>query len=229
MGLRRNLRRWYSDFKKVYIEKDKSRIGLLRWKRDRADETLLYALPINECRMVFDIGGYMGDYSAAIRNRYDSECYLFEPVPHFYEECCRRFDGDSKVHCYPFGLSGTDETLKIALQNDASSTFFTDDGGKTQEVQIRGIVGFLNASNIDHIDLMKINIEGGEFGLLEALTQSEWIHKVNVLQIQFHDFVDNADAMRDSLRAALASTHKELWNYDFVWECWMRKSQKLPG
>jgi FkbM family methyltransferase len=225
VGLRRNLRRWYSDFKKVYIEKDKVRIGQIRWKKDRGDETLRYDLPISECRTVFDVGGYMGGYTAEIRKRYDSECYLFEPVPLFYEECSRRFDGDAKVHCYPFGLSGKDETLEISLLEDASSTLLASGDEKTQEVEIRGIVDFLAASNVDQIDLMKINIEGGEFGLLEALTQSEWIDKVNVLQIQFHDFVDNADAMRDSLRIALAKTHKELWNYDFVWECWMRKSQ----
>jgi hypothetical protein len=46
------------------------------------------------------------------------------------------------------------------------------------------------------------------------------IKQINYIQIQFHNFVDGAVENRQLIRAALGRTHREMWNYDFVWESW---------
>lgn len=224
MGLRRNLRRWISDFRKIYIDKDRTRIAQIKWSKDQGDSILKYDLPIRDCLIVFDVGGFRGDFTDEYRRRFNSECYLFEPVQEFYEHCLKRFDGDGMVHCFAFGLSGENETLNISLLEDASSTLMSVDKGARQEVEVRKASEFLDASGVPKVDLMKINIEGGEYSLLDDLISSGWISKIRVLQIQFHDFVENAEQMRDDLRAQLSTTHRELWNYDFVWESWLIKN-----
>ena len=41
--------------------------------------------------------------------------------------------------------------------------------------------------------LMKINIEGGEYDLLEELLDENMIKQIVNLQVQFHDFVERSD------------------------------------
>ena len=70
---------------------------------------------------------------------------------------------------------------------------------------------------------MKLNIEGGEFPLLEAMLSSGLISLVRHLQVQFHRFVPDADRRRDAIRTALARTHAQNWCYPYVWESWSRR------
>jgi len=74
----------------------------------------------------------------------------------------------------------------------------------------------------DSIDLLKMNIEGGEFPLLERLLDAGLMPRIKRLQIQFHEFVPDAHARRAALVARMEETHQRQWNYDWVWECWSR-------
>ena len=73
------------------------------------------------------------------------------------------------------------------------------------------------------IDLLKINIEGGEFDIIPAIIESGDVKNVSYLQIQFHNFITHANEQRIIIRNQLAITHLEIWNYDFVWESWKLK------
>ena len=97
--------------------------------------------------------------------------------------------------------------------------------GATQQVQIRSIVECIHELEIDQIDLMKINIEGGEFDVLPAIIKSGDIRKVQYLQVQFHNFVPQATKQRAAICAQLENTHSEMWNYKFLWESWKLKRQ----
>ena len=77
---------------------------------------------------------------------------------------------------------------------------------------------------IEHIDLLKINIEGSEFLILPDILSKKIIIKIKYLQIQFHSFYPKSKELRDEIRAKLSVTHEEEWNYPFVWESWKRKS-----
>jgi hypothetical protein len=70
---------------------------------------------------------------------------------------------------------------------------------------------------------LKINIEGGEFDLLDHLIESGMIMCVRRLQVQFHDFVAGASTRRSEIRQRLKASHRETWCYDFVWEEWVLK------
>ena len=80
--------------------------------------------------------------------------------------------------------------------------------------------------NIERIDLMKINIEGGEYDLLEHLIKTGWIDKIINIQVQFHDFVENAEARMLAIQNDLAKTHELTYQYKFVWENWRLKDIK---
>lgn len=67
-------------------------------------------------------------------------------------------------------------------------------------MQLRLVVECIRDLNIDQIDLMKINIEGGEFDVVPAIIESGDISKVHHLQVQVHNFVDHAAGRRAVIR-----------------------------
>ena len=89
-------------------------------------------------------------------------------------------------------------------------------------IQLKAMAKVLTELNIEHVDLLKINIEGGEFPLLEYLLNKGLMARIKHLQVQFHDFTEDAVSRRELIRKKLAITHAQEWCYPFVWESWRR-------
>ena len=70
---------------------------------------------------------------------------------------------------------------------------------------------------------MKINIEGGEFEVIPELIKTNLISRVDNLQVQFHEFIDNSKYKRDEIQKKLRKTHRLTYNYYFVWENWEKQ------
>ena len=90
-------------------------------------------------------------------------------------------------------------------------------------IKLKTMAGALAELNVRQIDLLKINIEGGEFPLLEHLLDSGLVPKIRHLQVQFHDFTESAVSRRALIREKLSRTHSQDWCYPFVWESWSRR------
>jgi hypothetical protein len=72
--------------------------------------------------------------------------------------------------------------------------------------------------------MMKVNIEGGEYELLDHLIDTGLICRVRDVQVQFHDDVlPDADRRMRAIQAGLSKTHTLLWQHEWIWECWRRK------
>ena len=83
---------------------------------------------------------------------------------------------------------------------------------------------FIAGQSISRIDLMKINIEGGEYDLLEHLIDSGVIGAIADVQVQFHDFVPHAEKRMEEIQRRLSETHELTWQYKFIWENWKLKT-----
>ncbi len=191
---------------------------LRRWRRDRGDETLRLDYPLDAESTVVDLGGYEGAWSASIFSRYGCTIHVFEPVPAFAEEIETRFSGNSRVTVHEFGLSDRTREETLSLDGDGSSLHRS--GGPTQRVQLRRAADFLSDQGLDRIHLMKINIEGGEYDLLEHLLDTDWIRRIDDLQVQFHDFLPDAIERMHRIQERLQLTHRPTWRYPLVWENW---------
>ena len=77
----------------------------------------------------------------------------------------------------------------------------------------------------DGVDLMKINIEGSEFPLLERMIDCDLLGEVRCFLIQFHEWHPGAYRRRRRIQRALAKTHTKVWDYPFIWEKWQRRTQ----
>lgn len=106
----------------------------------------------------------------------------------------------------------------ISLARDGSSLFLQ--GKHTAEVTLVGAADFIRDNNIRGIDLMKINIEGAEYDLLEHLIDTGFVEHIKNIQVQFHDFVPNAEQRMRRIQQRLQQTHSLTYQYPFVWENW---------
>ena len=70
---------------------------------------------------------------------------------------------------------------------------------------------------------MMMNIEGGEYDLIEHIIQQNLISNIRNLQIQFHRIDSDSPARYKNIVEQLSLTHTQIWNYQFVWESWSLK------
>lgn len=205
---------------KRFVLRDPFTLTAKRWFADRGDQTLRLDYDLDSSSIVFDVGGYIGDYSEDVYKKFGCRIFVFEPVEDFFKHCVGRFVDNESITCLNYGLSSKSGLFEIILNNNQSSFKKTDLRGVKQKAEIRSIADVVSELGIEKIDLIKINIEGGEFDLLPAIINSGFINKIRYLQVQFHDFQPNAYASRLEIRKALENTHREMWNYEFLWESW---------
>ena len=173
------------------------------WLRDRGDATRRLDYDLDGSAVVLDLGGYEGQWASDIFGRFACTIHVFEPVPEFADRIAARFARNPKIRLHRVGLAGREGTATIALR--AAAEFFREQG-------------------IGTVDLMKINIEGGEYELLEHLIEGGLIGRIRHLQVQFHDFVPDAARRMEAIQSRLMATHSLTWQYRFVWENWRRRN-----
>jgi hypothetical protein len=94
---------------------------------------------------------------------------------------------------------------------------------ESEEILLKDVSAFINSNEIGEIDLMKINIEGGEYDLLDRIVNTGVVKQIKNIQVQFHDFVPNAEKRMPNIQEKLSLTHELTYQYLFVWENWKRK------
>ncbi|HVP08373.1 MAG TPA: FkbM family methyltransferase [Burkholderiales bacterium] len=193
-------------------------VRVAKWRAAQGDATLRLDYELSERSTVFDLGGYQGQWASDIHAMYGCRVYVFEPVPAFAEQIARRFRRNPRIRVFPFGLAARSETVRLGLAQDATSTF--KPGAESVEARLVGISEFLRSEGVGTIDLMKINIEGGEYDLLEHLLDEGLIARIGNLQVQFHDFVPDAEARMAAIQQRLARSHAPTYQFPFVWENW---------
>lgn len=177
--------------------------------------------PLNQNAVVFDVGGFEGQWASDIFARYLCSVHVFEPVPSFAEHILHRFARNDriKVHCTALGSSEGSTTL--AVDGDASSS----ESGSTNRIVVRLTTpeSVLASERLSDVDLVKINIEGAEYDLMDHLIETGLVRRFARLQIQFHDFVPDAEQRMESIQARLEKTHRLTYQFPFIWEGWVRR------
>ncbi len=202
----------------IYSEKPNP--SNLKWHANPENEWKRYEYDLNQDSLVVEVGGYKGQWTTEIFAMHQPNIIVFEPVPHQYELIKRKVQNNPKIKVYPYGLWNSNVSLKLAIHGDHSSLFQKYDESK--------LLPFIKASEFfsdtKEIDLMSLNCEGSEYDLIDHFIDSGLIHKIKNLQIQFHDFVPNAQKRMKTAREKISRTHVPTYAYDFVWDNWERKT-----
>mgnify|MGYP005845666403 CR=1 FL=1 len=194
-----------------------------RWTAAGGDDAHRFDYPLGPDSIVLDLGGYRGDWAAEIYARYRSRLFVFEPASAHAESIRLRFRANPDIRVFDFGLAGRTRRELLALAGESSSVFHRR--GATEEVQLVDIAEWLSQHGIHRIALMKINIEGGEYELLERLAALGLLPTVDHLQIQFHKIAADSDARVHAIQQQLTQTHTPTYQYPYIWESWSRRAQ----
>jgi hypothetical protein len=159
-------------------------------------EYLRYEYDLLPDDYVIDLGSYKYEWSTKIHKKYG--CYV---------DC---FDA-----CIDRAAWIYDGKIRIYGENETATKFGQ---GKWIESKCYDISEFCKKP----VRLIKINIEGSEYRIIQRLIETETIQNIQDLQVQFH-IVDGNTSIYDSLAKRLSETHELTWRYPFVWENWRRK------
>lgn len=192
-----------------------------QWYQADGDKKLRLDYDLNDKSLVLDFGGYEGQWASDIFSKYECNIIVFEPVHFFSDSIRQRFTLNNKIEVCQYGLGSSSRTETIHVSANGSSTF--GKSSETQSIQILDIKDWIEKRNITKIDLIKINIEGGEYELLERLLDSNLIEIVENIQVQFHDISDDSRRRMNEIQKGLMKTHKLTYQYEFVWENWTKK------
>jgi FkbM family methyltransferase len=192
-----------------------------KWLHDQGDKTLRLNYPLYSNSVVLDVGGFEGQWASDIYSRYLAVIHIFEPIPHYAQAIAARFSANKQITIHPVGLSDETRTIEFHVNGDASSSIVNSEEKITS--QVIAFDEWCDQYQIQEIALLKINIEGGEYALLEHILNTGRIKYIYDLQVQFHDFFTEASQRMKAIQSELAKTHYLTYQYPFVWENWRLK------
>ena len=190
-----------------------------KYRRDGYDSLITMNLGLDKSSNVVEVGGYLGSWSSQILELYKCNLQIFEPVPEYFALLHEKFSQFENISLYNFGLAP--ESVWVNFGLDGPGTGLSSDGDNVQ-VELRAVQDVIHILP-SRIDLIAINIEGGEYSLIPEFQRYKLLDRCDTIFIQFHCLDSNSKRQRQICRKLLSKTHTLSWTYDFVWEAWKRK------
>lgn len=137
----------------------------------------------------FDIGANVGLFTKYLKINNAKTVYCFEPNKKAFEELNNNLKNELSINFYNLAVSSNNNE-KVKLYIDNNNSLISSAMNKTDnfyEVDCITINDVINQNNINKIDLVKIDIEGMEFNLIDNLNV-ETFDKIDRFLIEYHDF-----------------------------------------
>ena len=141
--------------------------------------------------VIADLGASTASFSQAIVSRFGSRCFAAEPLP----DNLKLIQPRPRITVLPVALSGVDGRISLGVRGGGmhnSASFGRYDSLPEQdsiEVDSVTLEGFQRLAGVPRFDLVKVDIEGAEFGFFNA-ARDETLRQIGQLTVEFHDFLD---------------------------------------
>lgn len=143
--------------------------------------------------VIFDVGANIGEWSQSVLSiSPQMKIHLFEPSVETWDKLQER-DWPTNVHLNNFGLGREEEKLTLNIFDDASgmNSLYTRQGIegleiiKTEDIQIRKADDYCVEHEIDHVDFMKIDVEGHELSVLQGASEMMANKRISLIQFEY--------------------------------------------
>ncbi len=178
-----------------------------------------YEYDLTPQSVVIDAGGYRGDFAAEIHRRYGCQIWVFEPVPDFREHIVTRMTGIQNIHVEPFALGGMPGEVPFYLQDNSTGIFALPTETPLMVEMITPKTA-LELTGAPEIDLIKLNVEGSEFVVIESMMKDGIIARFKNIQVQWHAVVGFAESRFAHLQSELTKTHHLTFDGGWMWQNW---------
>jgi len=142
-----------------------------------------------EPNVIIDCGANIGLATIYFKNRYPkSKVIALEVENSNYALLLDNISGYRNVIAYNKGIWNKTTKLKIENSNSAKWSFMVSEASDDYigGVEAISLVEIMNENDLEHIDILKVDIEGSEKELFE-LNYEYWLSKTKVLVIELHD------------------------------------------
>lgn len=183
--------------------------SLKTWQ-DNNLEHVRYEYDLNPESNVIDIGAYKGEWANEIHARYGCQVVVVEPTEYI---------NDFKHGPIVNKAAGT-HNGKMSFGGRAYYTSSFEAGD--HEYECFDVNALLE--QYETTDLLKINIEGAEYLLLDHIISAGLHNRIKNIQAQFHQIAGLPyEKWYRDIFAKLKETHSLTWNYSYCWENWQLK------
>jgi FkbM family methyltransferase len=195
-----------------------------KWEEDNGDFTKILDYPIDENSQVIELGGYIGEWTEKLVNKYNPKLLIVEPILKFVETLEYKFKNNNKVIIENSAISTSNKTIQLHVL-DSSTSESIKVSENIINVNAYNIEYFVKKYNLSKIDLVQVNIECEEYPLLLNWISADFLNNVRFIQIQFHTFCDDYEEKYLIINRGLQNLGFEIrYRYDFVWESWENKN-----
>lgn len=209
---------WFRYIYYVIFSEDLFKTNVNKWFFLNWDQKNLINHNLNENSTIFEVWWYTWIFTDKIIKKYNCNIYVFEPVEDFYNILIKKYKENPKIKVFHFWLSNKNETIEIWKSDDWSSVF--KNFWETELIKLVDINDFIIQEKLQDqkIDLISINIEWGEYDLIERIL-CKYPNLFQCFQVQFHDFIENANEKRlNTLKLLNKNDYKKWYSFPFVWE-----------
>ena len=170
---------------------------------------------INERSVVYSVGvGYDISFDKALLQKFGCELHAFDPT-----DLSRQWIQTQKrpkgFDFHPLGLANYDGDAKFRLPPNHSVSFTPLDnvaGSQEHSCQVQRLQTIMGSLGHKHLDVLKIDIEGGEYELMEDIVEEA--DKIGQLLIEFHARMlgDNGNEVTEQAISKLSRAGFRLFN-----------------
>ena len=163
-------------------------------------------------KIIVDCGANVGLASVYFKNRYpDARIIAVEPESSNFEILLKNTEKYKDIECVQAGIWKKSTNLRIIDHGQGNWAFVTQevDEADADTIKAISIDELMKNHNIDHIDILKIDIESSEKELFEENFE-KWLPKVKVVIVELHDYMKEG---------CTRSFFKAIVNYKFTMRC----------
>lgn len=199
----------------------------MEWRDD-----LRYDYLMSKDSVVVDLGAFEGAFAFEIVRRHGCRVFAFEPIKDSFDTLVARLllkpaiANNVRVFNYGWGPANSSPTMYQAGDSSSLTAWLpTYPEAAAVRVTMRDAREVAQELSCVPCDLLKMNIEGAEYDLLEYFLDTRLIDCIKNLQVQFHPYGAGdigAELRRTHIRERLLATHDCEWEFPFVWESWRK-------
>ena len=172
-------------------------------------------LDMDNCKTVLDIGANVGLWTKYILSRNAKKVFSFEPNKKAIEHLKFTLKDEKNATIIEKAVYKENGTLQFFIDdnNSLTSSLLSESGHKpSYDVSAITLGEALNLTGEENIDLVKIDIEGAEFDIIENLSSNVFA-RINSFLIEYHDFyfsegILKVDRMEEQLISAGYRIHR---------------------
>ena len=158
----------------------------------------LLSIPVGPGEIAIDCGANVGEVTGILAEA-GGTVHAFEPNPHAFKKLSKRFRKNKQVVCHPKAVFSNHGTMDLYLHEQShenpvkwstGSSLLSEKSNVNRdtsvEVELIDLAEFVNSLG-QRIKILKMDVEGVEYELLECLIQSGAIHQIDHVFVETHE------------------------------------------